>query len=130
MLEGYFTTFFGEVSDQEIEFYTTYKEKASTLQGQQKQDFIMHTLDIMQLANKHSTLSTDILLSKLAQAEILRRDSSALISSMTFKTESIYEEREGKDLFLNYRVTAKTPGSDKAPFVLDYDYYLQPLTNN
>jgi hypothetical protein len=127
MLEEHFTGYTMEVSDAEIEFYTTYKEKAASLQGSEKQAFVMHTLSIMQLASKHSTLSTEFLLTKLAMAAVAKADPTAQLSSLKYTVESIMEEREGKDAFLNYRVTVSLPGSDKPPMVFDYDYYLRRL---
>jgi hypothetical protein len=127
MLERPFAGYTTDISDAEIEFYTTYKEKAASLQGSEKQEFVLHTLRIMRLAAKHSTLSTDFLLRKLAVEAVGKADPSADLNALKYTVESILEEREGKDAFLHYRVTVSLPGSDKAPMVFDYDYYLRPL---
>jgi hypothetical protein len=127
MLEHYFVSYYGEASDQELQFYKSYKEMASTLSGSEKQAFVEHTLRTMELAHKHSTLSTEFLLTKLAMAEIAKNDPSAPLTSLKYNVERILEERDGQDAFLNYRVSASIPGSDKAPLVFDYDFYLRPL---
>jgi hypothetical protein len=128
MLEEGFTGYAMETTDQEIEFYTTYKEKAAVLSGGQKQDFIEHTLRIMQLASNGSTLSVEYLLKKLTEERIRKGNYPDMnLSAQVFNVERVMEERNGNDEFLYYRIKVLTPGSDKAPLEFLYDYYLQEL---
>lgn len=128
MLEEYFSGFGVQTTDQEIEFFTTYKEKASTLAGSQKQAFAEHTLKVMQLASKGSTLSIEYLLTKLTEEQLHKGNYPDMnLSAQVYNVDRILEERNGKDEFLYYRVRVSTPGSDKAPLEFFYDYYLQKL---
>lgn len=128
MLEDFFVEYTGNgPSDQEIDFYTTYKEKANTLTDPEKQDFIVYTLRIMQLANKLGTLSAETLLTKLTQQAMTQKDPKADFTTLKFSVDRIMEERDGQDAFLYYKVIVQPADATKAPQIFKYDYFLQPI---
>lgn len=126
MIEDYFVEYASEPSDAEIDFYTTYKERASMLDGSRKQAFIDHTLRVMQLAYTLHTLSIEKLLIRMTTKRI-----SALHPEMTqifsFDLKRLYTESGGQQEFFCYQVTVSVPGSTVEPFVFRYDYYLEEL---
>ena len=124
MIEDYFVSYYAAASDQEIDFYTAYKEMASTMEGREKQIFIDHTLKIMQLANKNTTLSAEILLKKLTEQALSTANPGINLSGFTYKVERIMQVQDGLDDFLYYQVSVHSE-TIESPLVFKYDYYLR-----
>ncbi len=124
MIEDYFVSFYAAASDQEIDFYTAYKEMASTMEGREKQFFIDHTLKIMQLANKNTTLSAEILLKKLTEQALSTANPGINLSGFTYTVERIMQVQDGLDDFLYYKVSVLS-ATMEVPLVFKYDYYLR-----
>jgi hypothetical protein len=128
MLEDFFVEYTGGgPSDQEIDFYTTYKEKANTLTHPKKQEFIVHTLRVMEIAYERRTLSAEPLLTELTQQAITQQDSTAEVDILKYTVESVVEERDGQESFLYYKVTAQPTDATTPPQIFRYDYFLQPI---
>lgn len=126
MREDYFVEYSGP-TDEEIDFYTTFKEQAYTLTDPEKQQFILHTLHLMKLAHDLRTLSVEPLLIKLTQRKIARQDPEAEPDILHFTVESVVEERDGQELFLYYKVSAQATDVPTTPQVFKYDSFLQPV---
>lgn len=125
MTEDYFVEYVSEPSDAEIDFYTTYKERAAMLNEPQKQSFIVHTLRVMQLANTLHSLSIEKLLTRMVVQRLKETDPE--ISQLNFDTQRLFTTSGDQQEFLCYQVTASIPGSSAEPFVFRYDYYLEEL---
>jgi len=126
MTEDFFISYSAAASDQEIDFYAAYKEMASTMEGSAKQAFIDHTLKIMLLANKNTTLSAEILLKKLSEQTLLKSNPEINLTDLTYKVQRIMEIRDGLNDFLYYLVSVDSKTTE-SPLHFKYDYYLRAV---
>lgn len=127
MKEDYFVQYAPYTSQTEIDFYTSYKDKAATLTGQEHEDFILHTLRIMQLANEKKSLSADLLLRALTLQLLKAEKPDALSQTYLIDTQRVFTETDGKQEFQFYDVKVLNGTRERTIAEYRFDAYLQKM---
>ena len=114
---------------EEQRFYNNFKAHASELSTSKREKFIIHTLDLMDLAGKTQTLGTENLLRALVQKKILGNSYSDKYLK-EFKFEKIEEIIDNKSVISGYIVhfSYKDKTDENAVYSrydLEYNPYLE-----
>jgi hypothetical protein len=116
----------------ETAFYDFYKPQADKLIGQERTDFILHTLELMQLARQKKTLDKQVFLKNLTRQAVLG-DNKDYVDETFLKVEEIVNDKNVVQSYLvTYQLMRKTDEKtyEKHKYEVAFDLYLSHLWTN
>lgn len=117
-------------TQEENDFYLIYKTRAAQLFGKQKEDFIIHTLNMMKIAKNKRSLEKQLFLQELSK----RSCHTGVIDykdAVFLRVDQVSTTEDKIDYYLvEYQYNQKTGESTyvKKQFIFKYDSYLQLIS--
>lgn len=126
MKESYFVGYAYETTWEELRFYRQMKEKAVSLNGAEKQQFINHVFNLMRIASKDHKLSNENFVIRLSQAAVLKQYPDLKLADLSFDITRIAAQFSPTGIAYTEVIVRKT--IEKTGFVIyKYDQYFQTL---
>lgn len=119
-------------TEEEIAFYTIYKARAAELFGKQKEDFIVHTLNMMKIAKNKRSLEKQMFLQELTK----RSCHTGIIDykdAVFSRVDQVSTNNDKIDYYLvEYQYSQKMSDNSyvKKHFIFKYDPYLQLISKD